>query len=184
MRRSLLAVVLLLLLVSCSSSGSRDGEPLPLTQTFDRSPSGFEFKYPTDWDYTIPMQGVLFAGPVDVLGGVPGPLLVVQRGLPISIPGSLSGALNSYLEAGPLSEPDNWRITIEERDTTLDGRPARVVDLEGSEGPEETRIHSQIIATASDNTFVYMFILTVPASQRDRFEPTLLAMLESVRILE
>ncbi|KXK52622.1 MAG: hypothetical protein UZ13_01159 [Chloroflexi bacterium OLB13] len=184
MRRGLIIVLLLVSLAACSPGAPREGEPLPLTRTFDKSPSGFEFKYPTDWDYTIPMQGVLFAGPVDVLTGSPGPLFAVRRSLPVSIPGSLSAALNSYLETGPLSKPDNWRITVEERDITLDGRPGRIVDLEGAEGPDDTRIHSQVIATTSDNTFVYMFILTVPVSQRDRFEPTLLAMLESVRILE
>lgn len=183
-RTSLLIVLLAACLVACASNTPGAGEALPLTQTFDKSPSGFEFKYPTDWDYTIPMQGVLLSGPVEVLDGVPGPLFVVQRGLPVSIPGSLSAALGSYLETGPLADPDNWRITIEERDTTLDGRPARMVDLEGSDGPEDTRFHSQVIATASDNTFVYLFILTVPVNQRDRFEPTLLAMLDSVRILE
>src|SRR5262245_47630149 len=67
--------------------------PPPLVNTFDKSPSGFTFKYPEGWEYMIPMQGVLVAGPPATLfENQPGPTLTVQRGLPISILGSLEGA--------------------------------------------------------------------------------------------
>ncbi len=180
---SLLAVITgVFMLAACAPSKPT---ALPLTRTFDKSPTGFEFKYPDDWDYTIPIQGVLLAGPRETLAGAsPGPLFTVQRGLPISIPGSLTAALDSYLENGPLSDPEHWRITEPARDTTFDGRPARVVDLQGQQDTDDSAIYSQIIATTSENTFVYMFILTVPVDLYDRFEPTMNAMLDSVRLLE
>jgi len=176
---------LLILVLMCASCSPSAPTALPLTKTFDKSPTGFEFKYPDEWEYTIPMQGILMSAPPETLNGeYPGPIFVVQRGLPVSIPGDISAALNSFLQAGPLQNPDQWRVITPEAETTLDNRPARVVEIEGSDDESGETVYSRIIATTSDNTFVYMVILTVPVNLRARYEPTLDAMLASVRILE
>lgn len=181
LNKTLCALVLCVLLAACGAEGPR---VLPLTRHFDKSPTGFEFSYPEDWEYVIPVQGVLLAGfRESVEQGEPGPTFTVQRALPVSIHGSVSGALNAFLEFGPLSTPERWRVVTEEHDGTLEGRPARIIEFEGHDegGP---MLFVRIIAVEADNTFVYQFILSVPLEMRERYLPTLEAILETVKILE
>lgn len=180
-RRVLLMMALLMVLAACAQGYG----PLPLTKTFDKSPTGFQFDYPDEWDFIIPSQGILMAGPKETLEGAQaGPLFTVLRGLPMSITGSVSGALNMYLERGALTEPDKWRITAEEIDTVVNGRPARLVELQGTDSPELPLTHTRVFALAADNSFVYLIVINVPINLRDRFEPTLNAMLDTVDLLE
>src|SRR5215213_2086792 len=62
---------------------------LPLTKTFDESPTGFTLKYPEEWEYVIPTIGVLVMGPPQTLyENEPGPTLTIQRTQPLSISGT------------------------------------------------------------------------------------------------
>ncbi len=159
--------------------------PLPLVNTFDDSPTGFSFMYPEDWEYMIPLLGVLVTGPSQTLyGNQPGPTFTVQRIEPISIWGTLENALDSYLQSGPLRNPDRWTIVAPVSITTLEDRDARIVELEGSDSASSAPIHTRIIATLADNTFVYIFITSVPVDHQNLYASTLQAMLDSVRILE
>jgi hypothetical protein len=159
-------------------------QPEPLVNTFDRSPTGFSFQYPEGWTYQIPFQGVLLAGlPESLNNTVPGPIFTVQRGLTLNIAGDLSGAIEMYLQDGPLRTEGLWQITVPESDTTIDGRPARAVELEGAERGG-TPSHTRIIATAADNTLIYLFITTAPVTFAAQYRPTFDAMLASVDIFE
>lgn len=158
---------------------------LPLTQTFDDSPTGFTLKYPEEWQYIIPAVGVMVMGPPQTLfDNEPGPSLTIQRSYPISISGSLEGALDSYLQAGPLSEEGLWQVTVPPHETLLDNREARTVELEGSNAAGLARLHTSITATAADNTFVYLVVASSPADRVANFAPTLNAIMQTLEILE
>ena len=159
-------------------------QPEPLVHTFDRSPTGFSFQYPEGWTYQIPFQGVLLAGlPESLNNTVPGPIFTVQRGLTLNLAGDLSGAIAMYLQDGPLRTEGLWQVTVPETDTSLDGRPARVIELEGAE-PGGPPSHTRIIATAADNTLIYLFITTSPITAAAQYRPTFDAMLASIEIFE
>lgn len=156
----------------------------PLVNTFDKSPTGFAFDYPAGWTYQIPFQGVLVAGlPESLNNTVPGPIFTVQRGLTMGIAESLSGAIQMYLQDGPLREAGRFVVTVPETDTTIDGRPARVIELEGAE-PGDVPTHTRIIAVEADSSFIYLFIASAPLTQRDSYRQTFDAILDSVRLLE
>jgi hypothetical protein len=158
---------------------------LPLTQTFDDSPTGFTLKYPEEWQYIIPAVGVLVMGPPQTLfENEPGPSLTIQRSYPLSISGSLEGALDGYLQAGPLNGDGLWQVTLPVHETMLDNREARTVELEGSNAPGIALLHTRITATAADNTFVYLVVASAPADRVANFTPTLNAILQTFEILE
>jgi hypothetical protein len=157
----------------------------PLSQTFDRSPTGFTFNYPDGWEYMIPTLGVMvMALPETLYQNEPGPTFTVQRLNPLSIVGSLEDAINLYLERGPLRVDGLWRVTAAMTTLTLQGREARVVEIEGNDSTGSPPLHTRIVSIAADNTFVYLLITTVPVERRAVFDSTLEAMLQSVRILE
>ncbi len=159
--------------------------PPVLSKVFDKSPTGFTLRYPDGWEYLIPMIGLMTMGaPETLYQNQPGPTFTVQRTLPLSISGSLDEALNNYLQSGPLRVTGRWSITAEISQTRLEGRDARVVELVGSDQPDALRLHTRMIATAADNTFVYLFITTAPEGEQARYEPLFKAILESVEILE
>ncbi|MFN8450103.1 MAG: hypothetical protein U0521_16350 [Anaerolineae bacterium] len=158
---------------------------LPLTESFDQSPTGFTLMYPAEWETQIPAAGIAIFGPAETLSGTePGPTLTVQRANPLSVVGTLDAALDSYLNNGPLSDSDRWRITDPVQTVQIDGRDARSVSVQGSDSDGAPEMHARIVITSADNTFVYFFITAVPVDKRDRYDPTFDAMLASVRILE
>jgi hypothetical protein len=170
--------------VSAPPDDTLTPQPEPLVNTFDRSPTGFSFQYPEGWTYQIPFQGVLLAGlPESLNNSVPGPIFTVQRGLTLNLAGSLSGAIEVYLQEGPLRTEGLWQVTVPESDMTLDGRSARVVELEGAERGGAPS-HTRIIATAADNTLIYLFITTAPLADAAQYRPTFDAMLASIEIFE
>ncbi len=157
----------------------------PLTQTFDKSPTGFTLKYPDGWEYTIPMVGVFLLAPSETLyENQPGPTLTIQRTAPSSLTGTLENALIDYLNGAPLKTPGRWRLTDQIHAIQFQARDARVVEIEGSDTAGGTLMHSQIVATESDNSFVYLIITLVPADDQAAAQPTLDAMLATVEILE
>lgn len=159
--------------------------PPVLSKVFDKSPTGFTLRYPDGWEYIIPMVGLMTMGaPETLYQHQPGPTFTVQRTLPLSISGSLDEALNNYLQTGPLRVTGLWDIMGEMSRTTLEGRDARVVELVGSDQSDALRLHTRMIATTADNTFVYLFITTAPESEQAHYEPLFKAILESVEILE
>jgi hypothetical protein len=158
---------------------------LPLTHTFDKSPTGFTLRYPDDWDYAIPSVGVFVLAPIGTLNGTePGPTFTVQRANPLSVMGTIDKALESYLQGGPLHTPGQWQVTSAAQPIQFDRRDARVTEIEGANVQGTLPIHTKIIVTSSTNTFVYLIITTVPVSKRAALEPTLEAMLKTVKILE
>ncbi|HVU11970.1 MAG TPA: hypothetical protein VHD90_11865 [Phototrophicaceae bacterium] len=157
---------------------------LPLTQSFNDSAS-ITFKYPDDWSYAIPAQGLIIVGPNQTInGGEPGPTLTIQRAEPLSIVGTLDAALDRYLQNGPLHAPDRWQVTTAAHPIQFGGQDARAVELEGSDSASAPPDHTQIITTTSKNQFVYLLITTVPVSKQAAYDPTLAAMLDAVKILE
>ena len=158
---------------------------LPLTNSFDDSPTGFTVMYPEEWDYFIPVRGVMLMGPPQtIFEGEPGPSLTIQRADPLSVTGTLDAALEQYLELGPLSNNSLWEIVEPTQTTTFEGRDARIVALQGANTEGAPELYTRVIATVADNTFVYLFVLSTPAERRAAFDPTLDAMLETIQILE
>ena len=127
---------------------------------------------------------MLLAGlPESLNNTVPGPLFTVQRGQTLNLAGSLSGAIDMYLEAGPLRTEGLWEVTVPETNMMIDGRPARVIELEGTE-PSGVPSHTLVAAVAADNTLIYLFIMTAPLTEAAQFRPTFDAMLASIDIFE
>jgi hypothetical protein len=160
------------------------GGAAPLTQTFDQS-TAFTLKYPDGWEYTIPIAGVFLLAPSETLyNNQPGPTLTVQRTAPLSVSGTLENALIEYLNGGPLRTPGQWRVTDPIHAIEFHGRDARMVEVEGANSSASPTMHSRIIVTAADNSFVYLFISLMPLTKVDVSLPTLDAMLATVQILE
>jgi hypothetical protein len=158
---------------------------LPLTQTFDQSPTGFTLRYPEEWDYIIPDVGVAVFGPSEALNnGVPGPTFHVQRSFPLSVVGTLDAAMDRFLQNGPLRNPDRWHVVEAVQPVQVEGRDARTVVVEGADSAAAPPLRSRITAVSSDNTFVYFFIASVPVANLPTYEATFDAILASVRILE
>ena len=158
---------------------------LPLTRTFDKSPTGFTLDYPEDWEYVIPTLGILVLGPRETLNeGVPGPTVTVQRAEPLSVVGNLDDALERYLSSGPLRVAGRWEITDTAKAIRFEERDARAVELEGSTSEGGAQMHMRIIVTSADNTFVYLVITMVPVDIRASYESTLEAVLATMQILE
>lgn len=158
---------------------------LPLTKSFNESPTGFTLLYPEEWQYFIPARGLMVMGPPQtIFQGEPGPTLTVQRADPLTVVGTLDAALDRYLSLGPLSNEAQWEVVEPIRVTTFEGRDARAVDLQGANAEGAPELYTRVIATVADNTFVYLIVLSTPAERRDAFDPTLNAMLETIRILE
>ncbi len=108
---------------------------LPLTKTFDQSPTGFTIQYPGEWEYAIPSVGLMILGPSETLfDNVPGPTFTIQRAEPLSVVGSLDNALDRYLQNGPLRISGQWQITQAANVFQFQDRDARVVELQASSG--------------------------------------------------
>jgi hypothetical protein len=158
---------------------------LALNRTFDKSPTGFTIDYPDEWEYIIPSLGIMVLGPPETLfENQPGPTFTIHRAEPLSVVGSLENALDRYLNSGPLRTPERWEITIATRATQIDQRDALLVELQGADRENAPTLHTRIIVTSADNTFVYFFITTVPSERSASFDLTFDAMLATVRILE
>jgi hypothetical protein len=156
-----------------------------LSQVFDDSPTGFSFRYPDGWTYVIPMQGMLVLGTPETLNNEQaGPTFTAQRSAPLSVFGSLDAALDQYLQRGPLREGTSWTQLGEITTSTFLGRDARVADLQGKENAASPELRARVLATAAENSLVYLFILTAPVDTWDADGPTLEAVLASVKILE
>lgn len=186
-RLLLLAVIGLALLV-LTLLAARLAAPagaLPLTQVFDASPQGFTMRYPADWDYSIPMQGLMLLGPQATLfQATPGPTFTVQRLGPLGTFGSLEAALDLYLRRGPLRADRFWQQQGEVSSGAFRDRPALRVEIAGRENADSPESRGRIVATLAQNTFVYIIALTAPLTDWAAVEPTLQAMLDSLEILE
>jgi hypothetical protein len=178
-----LVVLLLVLAAGLFLTSQKDDPALP--NQFEDSPTGFTFRYPEGWSYTIPMLGLLVSAPPQTLSQEePGPTFTVQRNAPLSVYGSLAEALDLYLRRGPLRPDRQWRKISEIAATTFDEREALVVDLQGKENDASPELRAHVLATLADNSFVYVIVLTAPVEQWEQQEKTLWAMLESLKLLE
>jgi hypothetical protein len=161
------------------------GGSLPLTRTFTGSPTGFTVRYPEDWDASIPIQGVMLIGPSDTLfQAQPGPTFTVQRLGLLSSYGSLDDALDLYLRRGPLRGDRDWAAMSASQSTTLDGRSAMSVMLQGRDNDTSPELRAEITATTADNGIVYIVVLTAPTADWETASPTLAAMRETLHLLE
>lgn len=176
---------MLFLLDARAVQSPNPSEALPLTRTFDESPTGFTLNYPEEWQYVLPSLGIMLLGPPETLNeGAPGPTLTVQRAEPLSVVGDLDAALERYLSSGPLRVSGQWEITDRARVIRFDERDARSVELEGSSVEGGAPMYMRIIVTSADNSFVYLITTMMPLERRADFEPTLEAILATLRLLE
>jgi hypothetical protein len=155
-----------------------------LVHAFDTS-SGFRFRYPDGWDYSIPLTNLLYLAGPDALRGQPGPTFTVQRSLRLTAEeDTLEGALDTYLQRGPLRPDRFWDVVDETKPITFDGREALIIELEGAEGLDAPPLHTRIIIAYADNRMIYVFVGTAPVEQWDSYIPTFEAIFASVEILE
>jgi hypothetical protein len=181
----LAAVVVILLAVFLLTRPTVPNASDLLTRTFDHSPTGFTFRYPDGWEYLIPMQGLLVLGdPATLYESVPGPTFTVQRNDPLSVYGTLDEALDLYLRRGPMRSDRSWEMLGEINKSTFEGRDALSVDIQGKENEVSPELRAHVVVTTSQNSFVYMLILTAPAENWSAHEPILTAMLDSLKLLE
>lgn len=184
---ALAALIILLsgaMLVWFNSQSASDAPPnIELTNNFESN--GFTVAYPEDWQYNIPQTNLFFLGSPAVMQQEAGASLAIQRIIRMSGgPQTLQEALTIYMENGPLRYGTDWTITEDIYDTTLDERPAVRVALEGADRAESERLHSEIVLTRADNSFIYVIAITTPLAQWQNMRPTLSAILESIAILE
>ena len=156
-----------------------------LTRTFDKSPTGFTLRYPQDWEYLLPMSGlVVFGTPKTLNENQTGSTFTIQRIDPLSVYGNLDEALDRYLRRGPLRPDRQWAKTGDVTTTTFLGRDARRVEIQGKENAVSPELRAQVIATVAQNTFVYIVVLTAPSAEWEQHQATLQAMLDTLQILE
>jgi hypothetical protein len=156
-----------------------------LPNTFDDSPTGFTFRYPEDWAYVIPMQGLMVSAPPETLSqSEAGPTFTIQRTDPLSVYGSLDEALDLYLRRGPLRPDRQWQQLGEIERSPFEGREALIVEIQGKENEVSPELRARVLATTAENSFVYIIVLTAPVEAWETQEATLFAMLQSVKLLE
>ncbi len=158
---------------------------LPLVNTYDQSPTAFSFQYPADWLYFVPEQGLLILGPPTANQNEVVPTLTVLRSQRLSSQAAnLEEAMAIYLRRGPLLPGQAWEIVADTSPTTLDGRPALMIELEGANRSGDPPQHILAVITQADNSTFYILAAGAPLAEWQTHAPTLQAILASVNILE
>ena len=156
---------------------------IELSREFESN--AFRFRYPDGWQYQIPQTNMLFLVSPEVLQQQEGATVTIQRSIRLSTEAeTLADALDIYLQRGPLRADRAWSIVEAVHTTTLSGREALTVVLEGAEVVDTTPMHSEIFMTEVGAGFVFIFTMTAPQEQWTRLEPMLVAIRQSVEILE
>lgn len=164
---------------------SNSDDPNALTNTFDDS-TAFTVDYPDRWDYRIPAANAFLLAPVPVLDELEaGPSLTIQRTTRFEAGGDTPDAiLTTFLERNNLTGADsNWT----QRDTLalqIDGQDAVGVEISGNDDLDGDPQRTQIFVTIADNNMVYFIFLSAPETLWDDFAETLIAMRNSLQILE
>ena len=160
-------------------------ESLPLVNTYDQSPTAFSFRYPADWVYFIPEQGLLILGPATTDQNEIVPTVTILRTQRLSNQvATLEEAMSTYLRRGPLLPGQSWMIVAEVSATTLDDREALVVELEGANRADDPQQRVLAIITQADNGIFYIFAVGASRDEWETHLPTLRSILASVEILE
>ena len=159
---------------------------LPLTHQYQESPTALSFSYPDGWQYHIPQTNMLIIAPPALFRLEPAPSIVVQRNLGLIGEGSLNAIMDAYLRRGPFAGTHAWQQVFPIAETVIDGRRALTVVLQGRDlaNVDSEELWSRIIVTQAASKMVYIFVATVPLSQRYTYENTLTAVLSSVEIRE
>jgi hypothetical protein len=183
------ALVLLVILVVVAGAllylfQPQFGQPtIELTNDFESN--GFRFSYPEGWQHQIPQMNMLFLASPEVLEQQVGASITVQRSLRLSgETDTLEAALDFYMERGPLREERGWSIIDNAETITFAERDTLRIGLEGAELADTTPMHSDIYVARANNGLIYIFTVTAPLERWESIQPTLTAILNSIRILE
>ncbi len=155
-----------------------------LIHTYTGSPTAFSFQYPDGWTVSIPIQNILLLADPAAQRGEPGATFTVQRSTALADEGSLGAALNTYLRQGALRPDRAWQQIGAVVTTSLDGREALQLDLEGGDSPTDPQFHTRVVATQAANGLIYVFALNAPLDQWAANQLILEAVLASARIVE
>ena len=170
-----------LLISGCDALPNEDTVSLP--NQFESN--AFALHYPQDWQYQIPQVNMLFLASPEILAQEAGATLTLQRSVALSSStDNLSGALQNYLERGPLRADRNWELIGEIETVELDTYEAVFVVVEGSENVGTLPMRSEIYVLQADSSFYFIFTLTAPLDQWDELAPTFNAIRASVDIRE
>lgn len=170
-----------LLASGCESLSSEDVISLPN----QIESNAFSLSYPDDWQHQIPQTNMLFLASPEVLAQQAGATITLQRSVALSSSAdSLSAALDTYLERGPLRSDRNWEQIGAIETAELDTYEAVLAVVEGSEQVGTLMMRSEIYVLQAESGFYFIFTLTAPLEQWDTVIPILSAIKDSVDISE
>ncbi|MGB7338300.1 MAG: hypothetical protein WBC91_05345 [Phototrophicaceae bacterium] len=165
---------------ACSPLSSND---VALTNTFESN--AFALNYPDEWQYQIPQVNMLFLASPEILAQQAGATVTLQRSIALSSSANtLSAALNSYLERGPLRSDRNWERVGEIESVEIDTYEAVLAVVEGAEEVGTLPMRSEIYVLQANSGFYFIFTLTAPIDQWDTLTSIFDAMKNSVDIRE
>lgn len=154
-----------------------------LTNQFESN--AFALSYPHDWQYQIPQVNMLFLASPEILAREAGATVTLQRSVALSSSAdTLSAALNSYLERGPLRADRHWELVGEIETIELDTYETVLAVVEGSENVGTLPMRSEIYVLQAESSFYFIFTLTAPQEQWDALTPVFAEIRSSVDIRE
>jgi hypothetical protein len=165
--------VIPLLLIGCGRQTVDDPATptlTPLSVSRYENELAFDLLYPSNWSYEIITQGLILFGEPDTVNLLqPGASLAVLRQSPLEVKGGMDGALQHYLESGPLST--GYVALGEATSRLLGGKDALqvMVEREALDGQPPMRAH--VVAAESDSGPIYILSATAPAEAWDESVP-------------
>ncbi|MBN1284493.1 MAG: hypothetical protein JXB47_03765 [Anaerolineae bacterium] len=174
-------------LASYMTATPAPADEVVLADRFDLTPA-FHMSYPEGWTFQSGGVGILLFAEMQTVFAYPpqpGPSLVVFRSDIYTLgQDSLEEALDVYLRRGPL-RGDKFAVIEAISETTLDGRAALMVGVEGRQFSSSPLMRSRIIITmADDGEHYYIFAADAPAEDWEEEWPFMEAMLASADIRE
>lgn len=174
----LISIITILLIISACTSTEND-----ITLANDFESNAFAINYPADWQYQIPQVNMLFLASPEILAQQAGATVTLQRSVALSSSANtLSAALDSYLERGPLRSDRNWELVSEIETVTIDTYEAVRATVEGSEEIGTLTMRSEIYVLQADSGFYFIYTMTAPVENWDDLSPTFTAMRNSIDI--
>ncbi|GAB5490891.1 MAG: hypothetical protein Phog2KO_11060 [Phototrophicaceae bacterium] len=169
---------MVLFLSACSGADTID-----LPNEIDSN--AFSLNYPDDWQHQIPQTNMLFLASPEILAQEAGATVTLQRSVALSSSSeSLSEALNTYLERGPLRADRAWDLVGELETLEIDSYETVLATVEGSEQADTLPMRSEIYVLQADSGFYFIFTLTAPIDQWETVSPTFSAIKDSIDIRE
>jgi hypothetical protein len=160
----------LFLLVACRQASdpnvAKSATATPMAVHAYENELALDLLYPADWDFQIIRNGLLlFAEPQTLSQQEAGASVAVFRRPPADVRGGLEGALQHYLDSGPLRS--GFEATTDLQASQLGGREALQVSIESESDEDELAVKGYIIAAETESGVVYIISATAPLEEWD-----------------